>query len=143
MPDEAPSRGASAGRIVVNEAEAEWTGWPVEEAPRRGDASWKTLISRDRTDSAALTFGLLEMEPGESLRAHRHAQPEIYFVLEGSGAVTVAGEPREVRPGTAVFLPADEVHSIECTGPGRLRLAYVFAADSAGDVDYVFPEDDE
>jgi quercetin dioxygenase-like cupin family protein len=124
--------------IVVREDDREWEAWSTDQAAERGDVSWKTLVSADLTQSSALTLGVACVSQGQSLRAHRHEQAEAYFVLQGSGVVTVDGSPRTVGPGTAVFLPGGAIHSIECSGETDLRFAYVFAADSFGDVAYVF-----
>jgi mannose-6-phosphate isomerase-like protein (cupin superfamily) len=88
--------------------------------------------------SNALTLGVARVPPGEELRLHRHEQPEVYFILHGSGAVVGAGSSRAVGPGDGVFLPGGALHSIRCTGEGELRLAYVIAADSFADVTYRF-----
>ena len=58
----------------------------------------------------------------------------------GEGSVRVGGAVRPLRAGSAVFVPGDAVHSCENTGATELRLAYVLAADSFGDVEYVFGE---
>src|SRR5829696_1397558 len=47
---------------------------------------------------------------------------------------------RTVGPVFAVFIPGNARHSVEATGKSGLRVAYVFAADSFHDVEYVFDE---
>jgi quercetin dioxygenase-like cupin family protein len=124
--------------VVVNADEVAWETWSAEELAVRGNSSWKTLISAGRTPSDALTFGVARLPPGGALHAHRHAQVEVYFVLEGSGIVTVDGARHAVGQGDAVFLPGDAIHSVVCTGAIDLHVAYVLAADSFDDVVYVF-----
>jgi quercetin dioxygenase-like cupin family protein len=124
--------------VVVREDDREWEAWSTDQVAERGGVTWKTLVSADLTQSRALTLGVARVPPGESLRAHRHEQAEVYLILQGSGVVSVDGSRRTVGPGTAVFLPGDAIHSIECRGDTELRFAYVFAADSFADVAYVF-----
>jgi quercetin dioxygenase-like cupin family protein len=124
--------------VVVDLDDREWETWPETEAAQRGNVSWKTLISAGLTDSSALTLGVGRLPPGAVLRPHRHEQPEVYFVLEGSGIVTVDGSAQPVAAGAGVFIPSNALHSVECTGDTDLRMAYVFAADAFEDVEYRF-----
>ena len=122
----------------VDEAEREWETWPEPLVEERGRIFWKTLVSSDLTPSDGLTLGVARLPPGEVLREHRHEQAEVYLVTAGEGLVTVDGEARSVGPGAAVFIPGNVVHSCANTGLGELRFAYVLAADSFADVEYVF-----
>ena len=126
------------GPIVSREADREWETWGEEDVPRKGLVFWKTLISRGVTRSQGLTLGVASLPPGGALREHRHAQEEVYLVLDGSGLVRVGAEELAVEAGSAVFVPGDALHSCENTGTSDLRVAYVFPADSFDEVEYVF-----
>lgn len=123
---------------IVDPAAHEWEGWPADQVAQRGTVLWKTLISGGQTDSDALTAGVALVAPGGVLRAHRHAQAEIYIILDGTGVVAIDGDSRDVGPGVTVFIPGDAVHSIENRGTTELRFAYVLAADRFEDVQYRF-----
>jgi mannose-6-phosphate isomerase-like protein (cupin superfamily) len=123
---------------VVDPSAKDWEGWPADQVAQRGTVLWKTLISAGQTDSRALTAGVARVGPGGMLRAHRHAQAEVYIVLEGAGLVTIDGVAADVGPGMTVFIAGDAVHSIENHGESDLRFAYVLHADSFEDVQYVF-----
>ena len=125
---------------VVEQEAREWEAWPAEQVAQRGEAEWKTLISAGLTRSEGLTVGVGRLPPGGSLRTHRHEQHEAYVVLDGTGVVTIDGTARPVGPGVAVFIPGNALHSVEATGESDLQIAYVLAADSFHDVDYVFAE---
>jgi mannose-6-phosphate isomerase-like protein (cupin superfamily) len=75
-----------------------------------------------------------------ALRRHRHRQAEVYLVLEGTGSVGIGPEARPVEAGSAVFIPGNAFHSLANTGASELRFAYVFAADSFEEIEYVFDE---
>jgi mannose-6-phosphate isomerase-like protein (cupin superfamily) len=128
------------GPVVVREGTREWETWPDEEVGRKGLVYGKTLVSADVTRSEALTMGIGRVPPGEALRTHRHLPPEIYLVLEGTGSVEIGPDVRPVEAGSAVFIPGDAPHSLANTGPSDLRFAYVFAADSFDEVEYIFEE---
>jgi mannose-6-phosphate isomerase-like protein (cupin superfamily) len=126
--------------VVVQESARDWETWPDEEVAKKGLVYWKTLVSGDLTQSEALTLGIAKIPPNEALREHRHLQEEIYLVLEGTGSVTIDGQMRPVKTGSAVFIPDNAAHSCENTGASVLRFAYVFPANSFGEVAYVFDE---
>jgi quercetin dioxygenase-like cupin family protein len=124
--------------FVVDETSCPLEGW---NDALRGMVVWRTLLSGDRTPTSQLTLGVTELGPGQPspFHPHRHAQSEIYYVLSGEGVVQIEGEEHRLRAGTSAFIPGDAWHGARNTGGEPLRLLYVFAADSFGDVKYVFP----
>lgn len=110
-------------------------------AGRRGRAEGLGLLEdphqRGRHPQRGAHRGHREDAPGEALRKHRHRQAEVYLVLEGTGSVEIGPEARPVAAGSAVFVPGDALHSLANTGASDLRFAYVFAADSFGEIEYV------
>ncbi len=126
--------------VVVDEGAREWETWPDEEVAARGLVYWKTLLSADVTHSEALTMGIAKIPLAEALHEHRHQQAEIYLILEGTGLVRIDGKARPVGAGSAVFILGNALHSCENTGASDLRFAYVLAADSFEEVEYVFDE---
>lgn len=111
-------------------------GWDDE---LRGRVRWRTLFSAEQTLTRDLTAGVAEIKPGNQLKVHRHTQPELYFLLSGTGVVTVDGEEYPVRSGSAVFIPGNSAHGLRNTGRTTLRFFYAFAVNSFSEVDYVFP----
>jgi mannose-6-phosphate isomerase-like protein (cupin superfamily) len=104
----------------------------------RGRLSFRTLIDGDETATTALTFGTATLKPGEWLALHRHAPPEIYFILSGSGAMTIDGERHDVSAGTGIFIPGNAEHGISNAGPETLKFLYAFAVNGFSEVVYVF-----
>jgi len=109
-----------------------------------GDASWRNLLSGDMTPSLFMTCGILEVGKwrGEKMVTHRHRQSEIYHVLAGEGVVTVAGKEHHVRKGSTLFIPGGYDHGTRNEGERPLKIFYVFAVDSFGEVEYVLPENE-
>jgi quercetin dioxygenase-like cupin family protein len=121
--------------VVVRTADRPRETW---DDPTRGDISWFTLISGDLTPSNTFSAGIAELEPGGSLAPHRHAEPEIYCILEGSCTVTIDGTDHGAGVGTVVFIPGNAEHGIHNESSRRTRLFYVFATDRFSDVVYRF-----
>ena len=117
---------------------------PLEEwnDPSRGRVSWHTLFSSDRTPTDSMTAGVAEIVPGGgALQLHRHEQSEIYFILEGTGILTVDGRETTVTAGTAVFIPGNAEHGIRNDSDASVKLFYVFPTSSFEDVVYRFGEE--
>ena len=67
-------------------------------------------------------------EPGQEQAGHRHAVGDkLYYVVAGSGRITVGGEERAVAPGDLVCAPAGEDQAVRNPGPERLALLVVMA----------------
>ena len=63
------------------------------------------------------------LEPGQTTQRHYHVRAEeIYFVLEGTGELELAGERAPVGPGDAIPIPPGAWHELRNTGTGSLRL---------------------
>ena len=124
--------------VVARESEREWETWADQDIAARGRVDWKTLFSQDVTPTEALTLGVARILPGNALNEHRHAEPEIYLVLDGVATVTVAGRESKVEAGAAIFIPGGAVHGCRNAETVELRFAYAFAADSFETIEYVF-----
>lgn len=110
--------------------------------PVRGSLSFRTLLGGD-APTGPMTVGTNELRPGDWMGHHRHAPAEIYHVLEGEGVLVVEGEQHRLRPGHTVLVPGDAEHGLRCTGPGPLRIFYVFAVSSFAEVEYHFRDEPE
>src|SRR5258705_6602433 len=80
----------------------------------------------DRTTSAIQRCSLAEevLPPGSIVGRHFHLETEeIYYVLSGTGRMTVGAEVRDVGPGDAVFIPREHTTPLENTG--REPMSYL------------------
>jgi mannose-6-phosphate isomerase-like protein (cupin superfamily) len=57
---------------------------------------------------------------------HSHTYDEIGFVLEGNGFAHIDGRAIPLAPGSCFHLPPEQVHCIENSGPGVMRILGVF-----------------
>lgn len=124
--------------VVVHEDHCPIEGWEAAE----GGVQWRTLLSADRTPTASITLGVATLgpDPSPTVRLHRHAQPEVYYILSGEGVVAIDGTEYPVRAGSAVFIPGNADHGAYNTHSEPLRLLYAFPADSFSEIEYVFPD---
>jgi len=61
-------------------------------------------------NEGTMSLGLYVLTAGSVDEQSPHAEDEIYYVVSGRGAVTVAGERRPVRPGSIVFVAKEVEH---------------------------------
>jgi mannose-6-phosphate isomerase-like protein (cupin superfamily) len=57
---------------------------------------------------------------------HYHLYDEVIYVLDGNGVLHMGGEELPLRAGSAISLPAREVHTLANSGPGVMRVLGVF-----------------
>ncbi len=84
------------------------------------------LASALTCQAERLTITLVEMEPGGVQHIHSHAPEQMYYILEGSGLMTVNSEQRPVQAGDCIFFSAFDQHGLQNTGGTPLR--YLSAA---------------
>jgi mannose-6-phosphate isomerase-like protein (cupin superfamily) len=111
----------------------------VWDDPAKGSVAWHTLFSGDITPTDALCAGIAILFPGGNNLPHRHAEAEIYLILEGEGVLTVDGKESAVATGTAIFIPGNAWHALRNTAATDLKLFYVFPTGRFSDVVYEFP----
>ncbi len=92
----------------------------------RADAkrTFRYLVNQDAGCLDATQFvGLVE-----PCRApdHSHAYDEVGYVVSGEGFAHIGGESVPLGPGSCFHLPPEQVHCIENTGPGVMRILGVF-----------------
>ena len=101
-----------------------------------GSFSWFKLIDNAITPTNGLAAGIAELAPGEGGLEHRHEQPELYYILEGVGMLSIDGEVQEVSTGKAIYIPGNSLHGVRNRSDRVLKLLYVFPADGLNDVVY-------
>ncbi len=74
----------------------------------------------------SLSAGIYRLDPGEPDRQRPHTEDEVYHVLDGEGAIDIAGEVTPVRPGSVIFVAKGIPHHFR-DYPTGLTLLVVFA----------------
>lgn len=125
-----------APAVVTDSADIPKETW---DNPARGSICWQTLFSAGITQTNSMVCGVASLNPGDDFALHHHAEPEVYFGVEGETIVMVDGAPCRLAPGIAIFIPSNAVHGI-ATVTAPVRFFYVFATDTFDDIDYHFAD---
>lgn len=56
------------------------------------------------------------VKPKGVTKPHKLKSTEVYYIIEGNGRVYINEESQPVRPGCAVYIPADSTQYIKNTG---------------------------
>jgi mannose-6-phosphate isomerase-like protein (cupin superfamily) len=106
---------------------------------------WKVLIGEGENDGAnrkskmtLLRTEILPQQPSDKTTLHTHSQPEIYYIVKGSGIVYIAGQLYPVHPGSIVLIPKWTAHAICNVSTAPLELVDIFGARNLGDVNFHF-----
>jgi mannose-6-phosphate isomerase-like protein (cupin superfamily) len=84
------------------------------------------LTSAITSESRHLTTTFVEIKPNGKQRIHHHDPEQIYFILEGSGLMTVENETERVSKGDCIFIPSEAPHGLE--NDSDMVLKYFSAA---------------
>jgi mannose-6-phosphate isomerase-like protein (cupin superfamily) len=79
----------------------------------------------------SMSCGLYVLEAGAADPQEPHAEDEVYVVVGGRAAITVAGRTQPVGPGSVVFVAATVPHRFHDIGE-RLSVLVFFAPAESG-----------
>ena len=79
-----------------------------------------------------------EIMGGGAVDPHTHPTHEFYYVLYGKGKMIIGQEIQEVSQGDLVYIPPNEVHSLEAISENAPIRCFCFAVacPDAGDINY-------
>ena len=92
---------------------------------QREQLSWGSLgwMCRPALGAKDLTVIEVTLNPGGGHNFHKHPdQEEVIYVIDGVVEQWLRDEKRLLRPGDAVFIPADVVHASFNTGNAPAKL---------------------
>jgi mannose-6-phosphate isomerase-like protein (cupin superfamily) len=75
-----------------------------------------------------LVFRKRALKPGSGIGLHEQKEDEIYYVLSGTGTMTLDGKAVHVTPGTAVLTRTGSSHSLRQTGSDDLVILINYEA---------------
>jgi mannose-6-phosphate isomerase-like protein (cupin superfamily) len=83
----------------------------------------RELLAHRNSCIAKQSLAEARLPPGAGTAPHYHPQTEeIYYILEGTGRMTIGQESAEVGPGDAIAIPPGAVHTITATGSVPLKF---------------------
>ena len=98
----------------------------VDQPELRADAkrTFRYLVNQE-AGCAEVTQFVGVVEPCRA-PDHSHTYDEVGYIVEGHGIAHIGGEQIPLGPGSCFHLPPEEVHCIENSGPGVMRILGVF-----------------
>lgn len=89
----------------------------------------QTLHSTDKVKVVLFGFA-----PGQSLSEHTASVPAIVQVLKGKGSIELAGDRRDLDPGSWIYMPARLEHSLHAEEE-MVVLLYLLHSPAGGQAD--------
>ncbi|HET6978157.1 MAG TPA: cupin domain-containing protein [Pyrinomonadaceae bacterium] len=86
---------------------------------------WYRVLVDDEIGSEQVTQFVGSIPPGRA-PDHFHEYEEVLFILRGQGRMWAGDTNTPIGPGSCIYLPKRQVHCVENTGDGELRLLGVF-----------------
>jgi mannose-6-phosphate isomerase-like protein (cupin superfamily) len=99
---------------------------------------WYRVLVDDEIGSEQVTQFVGSIPPGRA-PDHFHEYEEVLFILRGEGRMWAGETNTSIGPGTCIFLPRGQVHCVDNTGSGELRLLGVFYPAGSPAVRYENP----
>ncbi|HWP52661.1 MAG TPA: cupin domain-containing protein [Pyrinomonadaceae bacterium] len=96
---------------------------------------WYRVLVDEEIGSAQVTQFVGSIPPGRA-PDHFHHYEEVLFILKGEGRMWAGETNTPVAPGSCIYLPKGQVHCVENTGEGELRLLGVFYPAGSPSVRY-------
>ena len=126
--------GPNVVRFVSSQCPKEMSSKPFERPPivklsdRRALPTadrWYRVLVDDEIGSEQVTQFVGSIPPGRA-PDHFHEYEEVLFILRGEGRMWAGDTNTPIGPGSCIYLPKRQVHCVENTGDGELRLLGVF-----------------
>jgi mannose-6-phosphate isomerase-like protein (cupin superfamily) len=94
------------------------------ELPASSERTFRYLVNEDAGCFDVTQF-LGIVQPSRA-PIHSHPYDEVGYIVEGEGIAHVGGESTPIRAGSCFHLPPEELHCIENSGTGVMRILGVF-----------------
>ncbi len=108
------------------------SGWQVFDVAGLAAADADAPVSyREFLRVPSMHCGVYRLAAGSSDMQTPHDEDEVYYVVEGKAQLKVAGETREVGPGSVMYIRASEEHAFFEIQEDMVLL--VFFATGRGD----------
>jgi mannose-6-phosphate isomerase-like protein (cupin superfamily) len=96
---------------------------------------WYRVLVDDEVGSTQVTQFVGSIPPGRA-PDHFHNYEEVLVILNGQGRMWAGEANTPIAPGSCIYLPKGQVHCVENTGEGELRLLGVFYPAGSPSVRY-------
>ena len=100
---------------------------------------WYRVLVDEEIGSEQVTQFVGSIPPGRA-PDHFHEYEEVLFILRGEGRMWAGETNTPIAPGSCIYLPKRQLHCVENTGTGELRLLGVFYPAGSPAVRYENPQ---
>jgi mannose-6-phosphate isomerase-like protein (cupin superfamily) len=120
----AASQPAPGGYILEHDAEVAAN----EPGTHKGGGETVGYSFFKKAPGLKLVFRKRALKPGSGIGYHEQHEDEIYYVLSGTGQMTIDGKSFEVTPGTAILTRPGSSHGLKQTGAEDLVIMINYEA---------------
>lgn len=101
---------------------------------RMGDRAFQLLVNKEIGSRVVTQF--IGVIPYSKAAPHRHLYEEMIVLLRGAGRMWTEDLKADVLPGDFIFLPAKQLHSLQCTDPDGMLVAGVIYPGGNPNINY-------
>jgi quercetin dioxygenase-like cupin family protein len=84
-----------------------------------------SVVSRTLIDKPTGTVTLFSFDAGQGLSEHTAPFDAMVNILDGEAEITIDGEPRMVKEGEMIIMPADHPHALRANQRFKMLLIMV------------------
>ncbi|SHF93079.1 Cupin domain-containing protein [Microbulbifer donghaiensis] len=117
---------ATAGYVIENEAAIA----EQQPGPHKGGGETTGYPFFADVPAMDLVFKKRVLHPGSAIGYHEQHKDEIYYVVSGTGELTMNGERSKVGPGTAILTRPGNSHGLRQIGNEDLVIFIVYRKDA-------------
>lgn len=101
---------------------------------RMGDRAFQLLVNKDIGSRVVTQF--IGVIPCSKAAPHRHLYEETIILLQGTGRMWTEDLKADVAAGDFIFLPAKQLHSLQCTDPDGMLVVGVIYPGGNPNINY-------
>ncbi len=116
------STAADDGYVVERDAEVA----KDEPGPHKGLGQSTGYIFFEKVPNVKFSFRKRVLHKGSSIGYHLQETDEVYYMLSGSGKMTINGKEFAVKSGDAILTRSGSSHGLVQTGAGDLSIIISF-----------------
>src|SRR5262245_27853236 len=113
-----PQKPAPGGYVIETDAQV------AKEEPGTHNGGGQTVGDSffSKVPKLKLVFRKRALKPGSGIGLHEQKEDEIYYVLSGTGTMTLDGKTVDIKPGDAILTRTGSTHSLKQTGSADLVI---------------------
>ena len=114
--------GEDSGFVVRHDADVAQKG----PGPHEGKGISTGYVFFDDVPGFKISFRKRVLHPGASIGYHKQVDDEVYYILGGTGKMTINGKEISAKAGDAFLTRTGSSHALEQTGAGDLTVIIVY-----------------